>query len=188
MQLTSLKYLAKGKRSKVYTATYKRRKVIVKYTKRSKIEAKWLKFLKKLDFTPNLIASDTSKIIYFFIDGERILDYLSRIQNPKLILKQILKQCYELDKLKINKLELTNPYKHILVKNRKSKMIDFERCYKTNSPKNVTQFSQYIMSGKIMGLFRNKKISFDKLKFRNSVKHYKYSKSLSDFNKILSFL
>ena len=108
---------------------------------------------------------------------EKPLINIQKILRIQLILKQILKQCYELDKLKINKKELTNPYKHILIKNKKSKMIDFERCYETDNPKNVTQFCEYLMRKKII----NRK------NLTPLLKNYKKNKTKKNFEKILRF-
>ena len=176
MKLKKLKYFSKGKRSKVYTAYYNNKKVIVKYSKRAPIEACWLIYLSSLDFVPKLIDADKEKLVYYFIDGIIISEYLKKTKNPKPILKQILKQCYELDKLKINKKELTNPYKHILIKNKKAKMIDFERCHKVKSPKNVTQFAEYLMRKKII----NRKTLISKLK------QYKKEQTKKHFDSILA--
>ena len=74
-------------------------------------------------------------------------------------------------------MELTNPYKHILIKNSKAKMIDFERCYKTENPKNVTQFSEYLMRKRLV----------PRKKFILILKEYKKNKTKKSFNKILSF-
>src|SRR3990167_2396810 len=60
--------------------------------------------------------------------------------------KEILNQCFKLDSLRINKLELNKPKKHILMERNKPKFIDFERCYYTNKPKNLTQICQYLTS------------------------------------------
>ena len=86
-----------------------------------------------------------------YIKGDRILDYLKKANKTQkiAILTKILDQLYIMDKLKINKLELTNPYKHIIVRNNEPIQIDFERCIYTNSPKNVTQFIQFLSSGKV---------------------------------------
>lgn len=175
MQFKNQVYFSKGKRSRVYTALYRNKRVIVKYSHRASIEAKWLKKLSNLNFVPKLLYSDKEKIIYYFIEGKSINDYLKNIKNPIPILKQILKQCYELDKLKINKKELTNPYKHILIKNKIAKMIDFERCYKTHNPKNVTQFGEFIMRKKLV----NRK------EFTRALKNYKNNKTKTSFLKIL---
>ena len=55
-----------------------------------------------------------------------------------------------MDKLKINKLEFTRPVKHIFVNNSKVIIIDFERAYHTNKPKNVTQFCQFLIRNNLM--------------------------------------
>ena len=55
-----------------------------------------------------------------------------------------------MDVLKINKKELTNPYKHILINKNKVTMIDFERCHEVEKGKNVTQFCEYLMRNKII--------------------------------------
>jgi len=172
----NLKYLAKGKRSKVYTGKYKRKKVAVKISKRAKIEAKWLKLLNKHKIGPKLLKFDEKRVVYGFVEGERIEDYLKKKISFN-ILKKILLQCRKLDKLKINKKELTNPYKHILIKNGKVVMIDFERCYKSEKPKNVTQFCQYLIKKKIVG----KKII-------KLLKKYKDKQDEKNFNEILEFL
>ena len=186
MKLTNLRYLAKGKRSQVYSAYYKKEKVAVKYSHRAEIEAYWLKKLSKLKFVPKLLYSDKEKIIYEFIEGETIDKYIEHSKNPIPILKQVLKQCYELDKLKINKKELTHPYKHILIKNKKAKMIDFERCYETDNPKNVTQFGQYIMSGRMSSVFKKCKFILDKKTFTKLLKEYKKHKTKFSFLKLLA--
>ena len=168
-------YFSKGKRSIVYLAEYNGKKVIIKYSKRAEIESYWLNFLKNLDFVPKLIYHDEEQLVYYFIDGITIGEYIEKTKNPQPILKQILKQCYELDKLKVNKLELVNPYKHILIKNKKARMIDFERCKRTEKPKNVTQFVEYLMRKNI--------ISREDIK--PLLKNYKKSQTRSNFGKIL---
>ena len=79
MELKSLKYFSKGKRSKVYTATYRNKKIIVKYSSRAPIEAKWLK---KLKFIPKLIESDKNSLTYYFIEGITIQEYLKKTKDP----------------------------------------------------------------------------------------------------------
>ena len=88
---------------------------------------------------------------------------------------------------KINKLEMHNPCKHIII-DKKPVMIDFERCYFTNKPKNVTQFCQFIMSNKLILLLKHKKIKMNRKKLIASVKIYKKTYNKKDFNNILKLL
>jgi len=171
-----LEYLAKGKRSKVYIGVLNGKKVVVKKGKRARIEAKWLKILNKYKIGPKFVSVSKDKLIYEFIDGERILDFKGDI---KIIIKKVLDKCRVLDKLKINKKEMQNPYKHILIKNKKVKMIDFERCYYSDKPKNVTQFCQFI---------RNKLLKVNNEKFKKILQEYKGKQNEKNYFKILDFL
>ena len=102
MEIKDLKFLAKGKRSKVYIGFLKNKKVAVKVSKRAKIEGEWLKLLNKNRIGPKLIKVEKNKLIYEFIEGKRIGDCL-KDKNIKMIIKKVLEQCRILDRLKINK-------------------------------------------------------------------------------------
>ncbi|MGV8171652.1 MAG: HemK2/MTQ2 family protein methyltransferase [Candidatus Woesearchaeota archaeon] len=114
-------------------------------------EAKFLKILNKHGIGPRYIRHDKDSLTMEYIKGERILDYVKKANKKQVIniIKKILDQLYIMDKLKINKLELINPYKHIIVRNHEPILIDFERCIHTEKPKNVTQFIQFLCSGKV---------------------------------------
>ena len=96
-------------------------------------------------------------------------------------MENVFLQLLKLDELKINKFELTNPYKHIIV-NKKDLpvMIDFERARFTEQPKNITQFLQYISSNNIKQILQKKKIIINKDKVKELSKKYKqcYDKNL----------
>jgi len=153
----NVKYLTEGKRSIVYTGNISSQKVAIKTTHpkseakgRLENEAKYLELLNKYKVGPTLLLKGKNYIIYKFVDGKLLVDYLKENKEIIPILKKILDQCRILDKLKINKLEFTRPKKHIFIKNKKVTMIDFERCYKTKNPKNVTQFCQFLMKNNLM--------------------------------------
>ncbi|MEW5896248.1 MAG: methyltransferase [Nanoarchaeota archaeon] len=69
----------------------------------------------------------------------------NKTKEIKKMLVNVLKQCFTLDLLKVNKEEMHHPYKHVLI-NKKNipVLIDFERCHKTSRPQNVTQFVEFI--------------------------------------------
>lgn len=174
MRIENLEFLAKGKRSKVYAGFLKKKKVAVKISNRAKIEGNWLRLLNKKGIGSRLIKVEKDKLIYEFVDGKRIGDCLKN-KDAKIIIKKVLKQCRILDKLKINKKELVNPYKHILINKNKVIMIDFERCHKVKKGKNVTQFCEYLMRNKIVK--RKRLIPL--------LKRYKEKQSDINFEKIL---
>jgi len=175
--IKDLKYLAKGKRSEVYIGDYRKKKIIIKKSKRAKIEAKWLKILNKYQIGPKFIFLGKNYLVYEFVKGERILEHKG---NIKKIIKKVLEQCRKMDKLGINKKEMQNPYKHILIDKNKVKMIDFERCYYSKKVKNVTQFCQFLREK----IFRK----LDKKKLVEILKNYKKNPSDKNYSEILEFL
>ena len=182
----NLVYLARGKRSLIYTFKKGKKKFALKIEDeqsgakgRIKNEVKFLKILNKINIGAKLISWKENYFVYEFVEGDLILDYINKTKNPFPVLIKILKQCRVLDKLKINKLEMHHPLKHIFVKKNKVTMIDFERAYFTKKPKNVTQFCQFLM--------RNKNLELNKEKVINSLKEYKTDQSEQNFEKVLSF-
>ena len=131
---------------------------------------------------PKLIEYGKDYMIYEFINGTRILDYLKKVdkKDKNRVIKNALLQCRILDKLKIDKYEMNNPYKHILI-GKQIKMIDFERCKFVEKPKNVTQFCQFIVSKKVgLNVNRNKLIKI--------LKEYKNNQNDKNFKSILNYL
>lgn len=171
MEIKDLEFLAKGKRSKVYVGFLGEKKIAVKVSPRAKIEAMWLRLLNKYKIGPKLIKVKDDLLVYEFVEGKRVGECLKN----KKVLRKVLEQCRILDKLKINKKELTTPYKHILVNKDKVVMIDFERCHKVKKGKNVTQFGEYLMRKKIV-----KREEFTEL-----LKRYKNEESEGNFKEIL---
>ncbi len=188
---TAGKPFAAGKRSLVYLEG----KVIVKKVNpksnainRINNEAHWLSILNRHKIGPKLLHASENEIRLEFIEGTRIIDWIKENKKPciRQVLIKILKQCRELDKLHVNKYELTNPYKHIIIRNNKPVMIDFERCRYAEKPKNVTQFCQFLISKKISSLLLERGIVFGNSKLQSYLKDYKTNPKM--FASILRFL
>jgi len=182
-----MKLLARGKRGIVYLKNKNviKRKLTEHY--HPKDEARYLKILNKKGIGPKLVSFDDNEIEMQFIKGERIIDYIQKSSKKDIIkiIKKIFEQLYTMDKLGINKLELTNPYKHILIKNKKPFMIDFERCIFTEKPKNVTQFIQFLCSEKMNYVFKEKSIFINKKHMFALAQEYKNNYSKIGLNKII---
>lgn len=180
------KYFAKGKRGIIYTATYKKKKVAIKIKNpdsdakgKIKNEAKYLRLLNKYKIGPKLISFKNNELMYEFIEGDFILDYIKN-NNKKAtfkILKDILNQLRILDKLKINKEEMHRPFKHIIIKNNAT-LIDFERAYKTKKPHNVTQFCQFVINT----------LKINRKALINLAKKYKSNQTDKNFKAILKYI
>jgi putative serine/threonine protein kinase len=152
-------------------------------------EAEFLKILNKKNIGPKFIKYGDGKLYREFVNGVPIQKFLDSENISKkmiAVLKSVLKQCRAMDLLNINKTELTNPYKDIIISDGKPTLIDFERCKKTNKPQNVTQFLQYIARNQ-ENLARND-IIIDKEKLFSLGKDYKHSPCEKTFRKILQFL
>ncbi|MFH0752712.1 MAG: hypothetical protein V1914_03910 [archaeon] len=184
-------FLAHGKRSVVYLAKLGSKKVVVKEKRagseainRMENEAYWLERLNKVGIGPKIYSYGIDFVVIDYVPGLRILDWIPRHGEKKIkvVLLDVLKQCRKLDGLKVNKEEMHNPYKHIIVKGKKVTLIDFERCRNVRSPQNVTQFCQFLMSRKLSLMLERKGISFkDMIKV---LKDYKKNASEKNFERI----
>ncbi len=187
-KIKTIEYFSKGKRSIVYTGIYKNKKVAIKIEKpetkaknRIKNEALFLKKINKYNIGPRILFSGEKYIVYEFVKGKPISEWIKNKKEVTKAIKNILLKCRTLDKLKINKKEFTHPEKHILI-DKEPKLIDFERCYITKSPKNVTQFCQFLM-------YRlNKELKINKKKLKEDLKNYKKEQTEKNFKRILEVL
>ena len=164
--IANIEKIAKGHRGVVYSGMYDGKKVAVKKKRedseavgRMQNEARWLKFLNRKGIGPEFIYSEDDYLVYYFVEGVPIVDFLKKADKEDIrkVLVDVLKQCYNLDKIGINKEEMHHPLKHILVKkDNVPVMIDFERAHSTQKPKNVTQFLQFVSSKPMMDLLAEK--------------------------------
>ncbi|MFC1728595.1 HemK2/MTQ2 family protein methyltransferase [Nanoarchaeota archaeon] len=183
-KVKNIKKLAKGHRGLIYTGSMNNKKVTIKAQRKDidaketvNRESKWLKILNKKGIGPKLISSGDNYFIYEYVSGIFIKEYLETKKNVNPVLVKILKKCFILDNLGINKEEMTNPYKHIII-NKKITLLDFERASYTEKPQNVTQFCQYIL--KYTKLSRKKMIEL--------TRGYRKNMSEANFNRIVNFV
>ncbi len=183
---------ARGKRSVVYVFTRKGVQLALKVerddiaaTGRLVNEAKFLRLLNPHGVGPHLLDSDKKSILYEFVAGKLILDYLASAKNPWPVLRKIFLQCRVMDSLGINKLEMHKPVKHIFVKRGTPVMIDFERCYYAKRPKNVSQFAQFLLSSRVRPLLRGK-VRYRSDSVRSACQRYQKDQSVEHFKKILA--
>jgi len=197
-KIREIKYFAKGKRGFVYVGRYNNKKVAIK-VKNPKSEAisrisneiNFLKLLNKKNIGPKLLFYDKDYLVYEFVDGIFIVDYLKNDEkaNMKRVLKKILEQLFVMDKLRINKEEMSHPTKHIIIdKNNNPTLIDFERCHYTIKPGNVTQFCDFLISNNVIKTLKNSKININKNKLINAAKQYKKQQNKKNFNNITKLI
>ncbi|MEK6835262.1 MAG: hypothetical protein AABX61_03305 [Nanoarchaeota archaeon] len=183
-----MKYFSKGKRGKIYLDKgYAIKKSL---PSRVRNEVKWLKLLNKYNIGPRLVSYGKNYFKYIFIKGDFIINFISK--NNKLIIKKVildvLNQCRIMDKLKVNKKELHKPVKHIIIKRNKPYMIDFERCYITEKPKNVTQFCQFILSNNLKPLLIKRGFNINEKRLLKKLIKYKHNQDDESFKLILNLI
>lgn len=193
--IRNLKYFAKGKRGIVFTGTYKGKKVGVKITNpeskavsRIDNEINFLKILNKKNIGQKFLFRNKIFFVYEFIEGCNILEFLNLIKGKKIIIKiikNILNQLFAMDKLKINKEEMSHPIKHVII-NKKNMpiLIDFERCRYTIKPANITQFCDFLISKNMLKILKNNNIKIDSKIMIDAAKEYKKQQNKNNFKSI----
>jgi len=185
---------AKGKRGSIFTGRYRLRKVAIKLQREDSPspgsinnEIEILKKLSGIGIGPKILLSGKNWFIYKFAKGDFIEDFVENSKKLKIIkvLYNVFDQLYALDRFGVNKEEMHNPYKHIII-GKEAILLDFERAKKTQKPKNVTQFCQYLISAKFAELLKSKGINIDRDALLDAAKVYKHSQNKSNFAKILN--
>ncbi len=183
-----MKFLARGKRSEVFLISKNR--VIKKKRKDSDAlgtierEFEVLKKLNKVDIGPKVFKWDNG-IVMEYVKGERIKDYLAKSSRGEIlkVISNVIKQCRKLDTMGLNKEEMVNPYKHIIV-GKKVVMIDFERCKQSKKPGNLTQFTSFLMRKDTSKLLAKKGIFAVPWRLQKLAKKYKHNQNIENYTAV----
>jgi O-6-methylguanine DNA methyltransferase len=152
-------FLARGHRGWVFLGKLRGKLVAIKFRNPKSTapdtihkEAQFLELLNLHRIGPKLHFYQENFIVMEYIAGKRIEDFLAdgrSIFEVMSVISRVLAQCLLMDTLNISKEEMSNPYKHVIVRKTKEGyrpvLIDFERAHKTLRPQNVTQFFQYLL-------------------------------------------
>ena len=196
--IKSIRYFAKGKRGFIFIGRHKSKKIAIK-TKNPKSdavlrienEAKFLKILNKKNIGPKLLFHEKDFLAYEFVDGIIFTEFLKSKKAGKEVvskaIKNIFGQLFEMDRLNINKEEMSHPVKHIIISNKNNPvLLDFERAHYVKNPGNVTQFCDFLMSKRVSSLLKSSKIKINKNRIIQLAKRYKGCIKKSNLNKIIS--
>jgi HemK-related putative methylase len=192
--ISGINKFMKGHRGVIYTGIYNRRKVAVKVQRKDigvegtvDREANILKKLNRKGIGPKVILTAPDLIVYEFVKGDFIEKFIEKSPKYKIkeVLAEVFRQCFVLDKMKLNKEEMHNPYKHVII-DIHPVMVDFERCKPTVDPKNVTQFCQYLML--LKPVLDKKGFKIDRERLMNLAREYKKRMTEKNFQEILGIL
>ena len=202
-KIGNIHYFAKGKRGLIFSGDYTNKKIAVKIknqkseaTGRIGNEIKFLRILNKKGIGPKLLLTGDEFLAYELVEGKNISQFLGALgnkpSNKKTILgiiKKVMLQLYEMDKLSINKEEMSHPQKHILIsKSNEPVLIDFERCKYTISPSNVTQFCDFLLSETVFGILINNNIRVNRENLIEAARNYKKQVNKNNFNSIIRMI
>ncbi|EQC26763.1 hypothetical protein SDRG_15413 [Saprolegnia diclina VS20] len=178
-----LEFYASGKRgmlfvNKLRTALVKVQKLDGHGIEVIEKETKWLRIVNRISMGPRLLgAGDGYFMCEFLADG---VDAVAFLQAPSTsrgdalwFLRSVLYQCYALDRLGINKAEMSHPMRHIIVVGARVVFVDFEKCTYGRQRRNVTQVCQFLSSPRIVAAVMAKGHSFALDKVRAATKAYK---------------
>ncbi|MBI2550421.1 methyltransferase [Candidatus Woesearchaeota archaeon] len=195
--IKNVRLFEKGNRGVLYRGSYKGKTIVVKAKRKESAavatienEINWLKKLNKEGIGPKLLIAEKEKgwFSYEFVNGMFITEFIGSRNNRKAVsgvIEQMLQQCRKLDVLRVNKEEMLRPQKHVLVNDTgRITMLDFERCRKTQKPKNVTQLCQFLAGNYANSMLRQKGISVDREKLLAAAQRYKHSQNEENFKRI----
>ena len=198
--LHDIHFFAKGRRGCTYTAFLKNNKnkhVMIKAEiprletpSTISFETQWLQKMNKKKIGPKFFFAESNFLVMEFIDGILFLEYLE--QKPKAVIQKVIKnllqQMYILDQWGVNKKEMTHPHKHIIIRDDKPVLIDFERSKHTENPKNINQFVQFLTSLKVKLLLEKKDILIDQSQVLHLAKDYKEHRTIEKYQKIVEVI
>jgi len=197
-EFTSLAYFSKGKRGWIFTGKKGKKKVAIKIKNpasqalhRIEHEADMLQLLNKKKIGPVYVSHSSDYVAYEFVEGEFIIEYMTDATKKQIVsvLLDVLDQCREMDKMGIDKEEMSHPHKHILVIPKgKAVMLDFERAHYTEKVSNVTQFCDYLTNGTVQLILVSKRIVIDSGELINLAKTYKHEPSDKNYQLIRNMI
>ena len=185
---------SRGRHGLVLKAKYNNETIILKVAhpdstanNTTYLEGKNLSIVNKFDIGPKLIEYNDDYVAMEFIDGVVIGDFIENSDSDdiKKLILDVFRQMFILDKNNFNKYEMTNPHKHVIVRNCKCVLIDFERSRLNPKTKNVTQFAQYVTGKGILPILQEKGILLDRDKFTLSVREYAKIRSEEAFENMM---
>lgn len=185
---TEVRLLAKGRRGVIFRAVFQDKDVILKVQhpdSKAKnalvLEASYLERVNELGLGPKLVGFTDKFVMMEFIPGISIGQFLKEEIYTKEslleIFQKVINQMIKLDKAGLNKFEMTNPYKHIIITpDLHPVLIDFERARFSDRPKNLNQFIEYFSQATVLDAFKKVDISLRIEKLKLLLRNYQDAK------------
>ncbi|HVP27155.1 MAG TPA: RIO1 family regulatory kinase/ATPase [Candidatus Bathyarchaeia archaeon] len=196
-QVFNLSVLGKGCVGIVTLAFRKSEKTALKIRRtdadrsRMRCEAELLKKANSVSVGPKLLGVSKNFLLMQYIDGDLLPAWLEKRRGKtqtKKVFREVLEQCYRLDKIGLDHGELSHAPKHVIIsKEGEPFIVDFETASIDRRPSNVTSICQFLFIGsesarKIAESLGEK----DKTTVVEALRLYKSNRTRENFKKILT--
>ena len=156
-------------------------------------EAEMLKRANTIDVGPKLLEFSENFLLMELLEGTHFPEWLESLKEKeaqlraRLVLKEVLEQCYRLDEAGLDHGELSNAPKHIIVdENDVPCLIDFETASINRRVSNVTSVCQYLfLRSKIADKVKTKIGRINEDELVNALRVYKQEQKRENFEKII---
>ncbi len=146
-----------------------------------------------IDVGPKLLEISENFLLMELVEGTHFPEWIKSMEGReeqwrvRLVLKDILEQCYRLDEAGLDHGELSNAPKHIIVDaDDRPHLIDFETASINRRVSNVTSVCQYLFLGsQIADKVKEKRGEVDEKELINALRTYKRERTRENFEKIL---
>jgi putative serine/threonine protein kinase len=154
------------------------------------IEAKKLRRANLSHVGPELLNVSRNFLLMQFIEGDLLLAWLEKERvraSIKTVLRDILEQCWRLDRAGLDHGELSNASKHVIVDGKNvPSIVDFESASLNRRPSNVTSICQFLFfSGLTAEKVAEKLGKKDKNLIISVLRDYKNERRRENFDRVL---
>lgn len=157
-----------------------------------KHEAEMLEMANAVSVGPRFLDLSRNFLLMEFIQGKLLPQWLEKVnqkQTVRGVLRKTLEQCWRLDLKGLDHGELSHAPKHIIVKNSKPYIIDFESASAARRASNVTAISQYFfIANGIAKKITNVIGDVDQAKLKLALRNYKREKTRKKFEAALRIM
>lgn len=155
-------------------------------------EAEMLRKANSINVGPKFLDQSKNFLVMEYIHGSLFPEWLTKMeqkQKIRRVLRSALMQCWRMDKTGLDHGELSHAPKHIIIRNQKPCIIDFETASTTRKTQNVTALAQYLfMSRQIARQITKKLGRINQKKLKQALKQYKQQRAKENFQAILEIL
>jgi putative serine/threonine protein kinase len=154
-------------------------------------EAEMLKGANAVGVGPRLLDVSKNFLIMEFVDGLLLPEWLEKCRSKKRlksVLRDVLEQCWRLDRAGLDHGELSHAPKHIIVVGQnKPVIVDFETASQNRKPSNVTSIAQFLfISGAVAQKITQKLGEKNVKAVIDALRRYKANRSRQNFEALLA--